>query len=189
VRENGVSAAVDAAFAGDTGDMPIVGYIKLAAANGITITHLGSSSGPPLTGTWAYGLWILEFMLAGGLAAWLPASQARDPFCEPCNSWYKKEEVVGAGAGDADRVKATIARLKSGRFTQASSELGKSDGVTSSTLVLRGCEKCSEHEPVLELRRTSGAGRKRETKKMFSALLTQREAEELRPQSLAGFAG
>lgn len=190
VREKGMSAAVDMAFAGDTGSAPIVGYIKLAAETGITITHGGSSSsGPTLTGTWAYLLWILEFLLAAGLAAWMPASQARDPFCEPCETWYRKEEVVATGAGDGDRVKATVESLKNGQFARATSELGKSDGVTVSTLVLRGCQKCSDHEPVLELRRTSGAGRKRETKKMFSVLLTQREAAELRPVNPAVLAG
>lgn len=182
VQEHGIDASVDAAFAGEDGKEPFLGYLAIAAAHGITITHAGggSSSGPTLTGLGAYALWLVELAVAAGVGAWMMASQAREPFCEPCNAWYATEEIVAAGAGEPKRAKATAQRLESGRLVDAVSELGESDGKSLSMLVLRGCSKCKGHEPLLELRRVTGIGKKQETKKVFATLLSQSEAEELR---------
>jgi hypothetical protein len=187
VRQNGIDRAVDTALSGEDGAAPLVGYLRLAAKSGVTITRAGSSgsSSPTLTGVGTYTLWALEFLAVAGIAAWMMGSHAREPFCERCNAWYLTEEVVASGAGDRGAVKALVQRLKDGRLVEAVREQGPSDGKSATILVFRGCATCKDHEPLLEVRRVTGIGAKQETKNVHSALLTQSEAEELRAARVA----
>lgn len=182
IKEHGIDGTVDAALTGEAGGSPFLGYLRLVAKHGITITHAGhsSSSGPSLTGGFAYALWLCEILLAGGLAAWVMAGRAREPFCERCDAWYDTEQVVASGAGDRGRIKATVQRLDGGELVQAAAGLGSSDGKSGGLLVLRGCSRCADHEPVLELRRVTDLHKKPETKKVYSSLVTQAEAQEMR---------
>ena len=180
VHEHGIDGAVDAALAGEAGSLPFVGYLRLAAEQGITITNHGSK-GPNLTGGFAYALWLCELLLAGGLAAWMMTGRAKEPFCERCDAWYDTEQVVASGAGDGASVKATLRRLEGGELVLARDELGQGDGKSGALLVLRGCSRCADHEPVIELRHVTKLNKKPETKKVYASLVTQAEAQELRP--------
>lgn len=180
VRQQGINGAVDAVLMSEGGATPLLGYLDLAAKQGITITRAGgSSSGPTLTGAGAYALWAINFLIAAGIAAWMIASQAREPFCERCNTWYETEAAIAAGAGDPSAVKATVQRLKDGRLAEAIREIGRSDGKSAALLVLRGCPACKDHDPLLEVRRVVGIGAKQEIKHAYAALISPSEAQEL----------
>jgi hypothetical protein len=180
IREHGSDAAVDAALTG-AGGSPFLGYMRIAAEQGITITRTGSSGkGPTLTGLAAKGLWVAEILIVAACACWMMVGQAREPFCEPCNGWYTTEEALASGAGDKAALKATLSRLENGQIGEAIRSLGTSNGKTAATLVLRGCAQCHEHEPLLEVRLTAGLDKKPETKKVFATLLSPSDARELR---------
>jgi hypothetical protein len=73
-------------------DTGFVGYLKLVAKEGFTITSstYSSSSGSDidLKDQWAFVYWGVELLLAGIIAAVLASGEARQPFDEDSNSWY-----------------------------------------------------------------------------------------------------
>jgi hypothetical protein len=177
----GASAAVDLVLSGEERVMPFIGYLRMAAKHGITITRYGrSSSDPTLTGGWVYALWIVELLGAAAVAAIMMVSQAREPFCERCDAWYATEQAIAAGAGDNARIKETVRRLESGDLAAAVAGIGASDGNTAGVLFVRSCAQCTEHDPVLELRRVTGLRGKKEVKKVYSSLIAQGDLEPLR---------
>jgi len=178
-----IGEAVDSVLAGDAHDLPFVGYLKLAAQNGITITssHGSSSSGPTLTGVGVYTLWALNLALALGIAIAIARAQAVAPYCEGCDDWYTRSEVIGAGDGSSAKVKELVQRLEAGQLAEAVRELGKTDGKTAATVQLKGCARCVTHEPVLLAYAISAMNtNKRRERVVFSSLVTPQEAQLLR---------
>lgn len=184
VRANGEELAVDLALGGKDGDLPIVGYVKLAAEQGITISNAGSSyheSSPTFSGVGVYIYWLVEFLVAGGMAAFILWTQAREPFCEKCDAWYTLDRVVASGAGGRASIKATIERIESGRFAEAVRALGKTDGNTMSVLALRSCAQCRDGDLVFELRHITGMNRRQQaqTRRAYTTIVSESEAQEL----------
>jgi hypothetical protein len=180
IAQLGIDAAVDTALGGKDHDSPAIGYIRLAAAQGITITGNGGSSGPTLTGVAAYGFWLTEFLIVAGLAGWIAHQQAATAFCEPCAAWYTTETMLAGGAGDKPTLTRVIKQIETGPLSDVKGALGKSDGDSGTVLVVRGCARCQSHEPLLELRWLRNLRKRPETKTVFSTLLTAEEADELR---------
>jgi hypothetical protein len=183
VEDKGLDAVVDASLSLGQGLPPLIGYLQLAAQNGITITKAGhsSSSSPTLTGVGVYALWLANFLLVCGMAAWLMASEARKPFCESCVAWYDQTHVVGFGSGDSATVKQAVLHLDLGQHEEAVRSLGTSDAKSASRVTMLSCSKCNAHEPLLELTRVTGLkGNKPQEKKMFVSLISASEAAALR---------
>jgi hypothetical protein len=164
----------------------VLGYLQNAAKAGVTITrsHGSSSHNPTLTGLGVYILWLLELLLACGIAAYIGWNQARTPFCESCEAWYDKGTALAAGAGDRKALKATKQRLDAGQLAEAVRELGSSDGKTASVLLFKGCSKgCALHDPMLELKSIAGLNTsKRQEATVYRSLVTQSEAQAMRAQ-------
>lgn len=186
VALNGVDAAVDSVFAGHGVDQvpPFVGYLRAAAERGITITSAhGSSSGgsPTLTGVGVYSLWVLEYLLAIGVAVLMAREQASAPFCEGCNGWYTRIEKLAVGDGHKSKFKPLKSRLETGQFADAVRELGKSDGKTAAVVLLKGCTTCNAHEPVLELHSLTALNTKKPQEHVvYRSLVTPTQAQALR---------
>ena len=183
VSQNGMPAAVDSVLKGDSA-APFLGYLALAAKNGITITkagHSSSSSSPTLTGIGVYTLWLINFLIVCGAAIFMLVSEARKPFCEGCVAWYDSTRPIANGAGDTATVKQTVLRLESSQYAEAARSLGTSDGKSATTLTLLGCSKCNAHDPLLELTRMTGLNtKKRQLKRAFATLISPSEAAQLR---------
>ncbi|MEO8394449.1 MAG: hypothetical protein ABI700_15760, partial [Chloroflexota bacterium] len=73
-------------------DTGFVGYLKLVAKEGFTITRSSytSSSGSniDIKDQWAFVYWGVEILLAGIIAAVLASGEAKQPFDEDTNEWY-----------------------------------------------------------------------------------------------------
>ena len=181
IRENGLRKAVDVAFGGEEGTLPILGFFKQAAEAGITIKGHGSSgSEPTLTGIGVYILWIAELFVICGIAIAMLVDAARKPFCEGCNAWYDRRVLLGTGAGDKATLKQVSLHLENGQYADALRGLGTSDAKTASSLMLNGCSKCNAHEPVLEFTGVSGLkGKKPQRRSVFVTLITATEASQL----------
>ncbi|MBS1148903.1 MAG: hypothetical protein H6Q89_601 [Myxococcaceae bacterium] len=184
VEANGLDAAVDAALTEESATPPILGYLELAARNGVTITkagHSSSSSKPTLTGVGVYALWVINFLIVCGIAVGMLVSEARKPFCEGCVGWYDATHPLAFGAGDSPTVKQAVLRLEGSQYAEAARNLGASDGKSATRLTLLGCAKCNAHEPLIELTRITGLkGNKPHEKKVFVSLISPSEAAQLR---------
>jgi hypothetical protein len=184
IREHGLATAIDTVFGGEQGLPPFIGYLGIAAENGITITssHGSSSSNPTLTGVAVYLLWLAEFLVVCGIAAWMAWGRAKTPFCESCDEWYDNGAPVAVGAGDRKAIKETRGRLEAGQLAEAVRELGATDGKTATVLLIKSCPKnCPTHEPVLELKSMAGLNtNKRQEAIVYSSLITQSEAQAMR---------
>jgi len=185
IKAVGLSGAVDVALSGEEGVLPFVGYLQMAAENGVTITSShGSSSGnkPTLTGTGVYSLWAANFLIALLVAVFIARGQAVEPFCESCNEWYDLTERIGVGAGSGAPWKATRQRFEAGQYAEGLRELGDSDGKSVAVVLMRSCGKCNTHEPLLQLKCIAAANtNKPQEKIVFSTLVAASEAQALRP--------
>jgi len=103
------------------------------------------------------------------VAYWTTREQA-----EPQNAFYQEGEL----ADEAARI-----CLDAGDLAGAARGLGDSDGKSASLIALRGCSRCKDHDPLLELRRITGLDKKgkQETKTVYASLVTQAEAREIWP--------
>lgn len=108
----------------EIGDTGFVGYLKLVAREGFSITRtssFSSDSGLELKDELVWGYWVIEILLAAGFAAWLAGRAAGEPFDEEANAWYGKPTLL-AGATAKAR-KPLVNALKDGDFLQAGSLL------------------------------------------------------------------
>lgn len=72
----------------ETGSHGFVGFVKMEAKQGVSISNHGSGGvGLGEKGSWI--LFLIEFLLTAGLAALIPGDSAGMPFCARCQQWYQ----------------------------------------------------------------------------------------------------
>ncbi|MCC6802738.1 MAG: hypothetical protein IT319_07620 [Anaerolineae bacterium] len=114
----------------EVGDTGFVGYLKLVAREGFSITRTSSfsstsDSGLELKDELVWGYWAIEILVAAGIAAWIAARAAGEPFDEEANAWYGKPTLL-AIASNKSR-KALLNALKDGDFLEAGSLMTTQD--------------------------------------------------------------
>jgi hypothetical protein len=108
----------------EVGDTGFVGYLRLVAQEGFSITRTAASSSSSdleLKDELVWGYWIVEIVLAAALAAWIAGREAGQPFDEEANAWYGKPTLLAITT--AKSRKALVNALKDGDFLQAGSLL------------------------------------------------------------------
>ncbi len=98
--EADVDAFTDLVLEDEVGEGGFMGYMRLAAREGITITRTASSStsgGTTFAGdaTWIY--WGVELLIVVIAAIVAAAGPARQPFDEEAGRWYEKAEWIANG--------------------------------------------------------------------------------------------
>ncbi len=76
------------------GDTGFIGFTKLNAREGFTITSRRSSStdGAGVTGDSVYAYWVLEIILMAGGGLFMALSGVSQPFSEQTNEWFGKPD-------------------------------------------------------------------------------------------------
>ncbi len=92
---------IDTILQDKTGSSGFVGFLKISAQEGITISGRGSSK-ITIKDNFAYFLWLIELGIVGFLAASMPFKSANEPFNEEGNDWYGEKKLVGS-ATEASR--------------------------------------------------------------------------------------
>jgi hypothetical protein len=108
----------------DFGDTGFVGYLKLAAQDGITITRttsISSESGIELKDNVLLGYWGLEWLLVALGVAVATGRAANDPFDEKAGTWYGPPMLVAMT--DKKSRKEFLKALKAGDYAKAGSFL------------------------------------------------------------------
>lgn len=106
----------------EVGDTGFIGYMKLAAAEGFSITRnfsSSSSSGIDLQGDAVYIFWIVEAAIAAFMASTLGASKTKEPFDEKTGTWYAPQSELPLGVTTRDAQKEFVRSFKDGDFQRA----------------------------------------------------------------------
>lgn len=118
------------------------GWLANSARQGTTIKR-GGSGGIELgeTGTWI--LWLIEILIAGGVAAGAAHASASEPFCESCGLWYRKEaDVIPVGGLDVE--KEVLAALDMDDLSRVAAVMNAAPPADNFlALTFRGCPQCS----------------------------------------------
>jgi hypothetical protein len=101
----------------EVNDTGFVGFLKLEAKEGITITRSSSSSGIALKDAWAWGYFVFEILVIAVLAAIMMSNAAREPFDERANTWFRDAVYLGGAGGDDGT--NLVSALQNGAFEQA----------------------------------------------------------------------
>ena len=83
----------------ETGSSGFVGFLKMAAKEGTSISK--GSSKLKLNDTFTYLLWLIELGIVGFLAASIPFAAAKEPFNEDGNEWYGEKKLVGSATEES----------------------------------------------------------------------------------------
>ena len=83
----------------ETGSSGFVGFVKMSAKEGITISRRSSSF--QIKDNFAYLLWLIELGIVGFLAASIPFKSANEPFNEEGNEWYGEKQWVGSATEES----------------------------------------------------------------------------------------
>ena len=104
----------------DAGSTGFIGFMRETAHQGISISRAASSSSGSeveLQDTGVLIYWLVEILLAGGIAAALPFRAASQPFDEDANSWYGKPTLLAMTSIKSR--KALLNAFRDGDFQQA----------------------------------------------------------------------
>ena len=121
--------ALDLLLEDEVGATGIMGYFKLLAKEGITITSTSSyastSKGQTLKDNLVWAYWGVEILLAGLFAAFIAGRAAGEPFNEDANEWYGPAVRFAAATGKSR--KELVNAFKDGNFQQAGMLLTQQD--------------------------------------------------------------
>ena len=174
----------DAYLTDEVKDKGFMGFLKLEAKEGISITRSSSSSGIELKNGWAWGYFAIEALIMAGLGAMLASSAAGEPFDERANAWYGEPVYLGGAAGDDGTALADA--LKGGAFERAGGlvQPGRAElGVPRVELLARLSPDKDASEAVLEVKAVKPGRRKNEeaSETLVTGLVTHEELIRLRP--------
>lgn len=120
---------LDALLQDEVGDKGFVGYLKLTAKEGITITSTSSytstSKGETLKDNLVWGYYGVEILLAALFAAFIAGRAAGEPFDEDANEWYGPPMLFATTTTKSR--KDLVNALKDGNFQQAGTLLTQQD--------------------------------------------------------------
>ncbi|TMQ18392.1 MAG: hypothetical protein E6J91_07855 [Deltaproteobacteria bacterium] len=111
------SAELDRQLAAKVGSPGFVGFLELAAREGVRVKRTGEKDehGMSFTGTAAWILWGAELLIAAAVAAAMAWAKAREPFCEDCDAWYGTAmPVASGGAGSKEMYRQMTSALEVG---------------------------------------------------------------------------
>jgi len=156
VVENGggISAEEEAAFLDEileeeTGDKGFIGYMKLSAQEGFTITRGSSETMIQGNGAWVY--WGAELIGVIIIAAVIAVGAARQPFNEEVGEWYPIGLIAGNVAWDSR--KAFRKLLKNADYNEAAKLVNPGAGTMPYlALVVQGTPSAPQSDVVLSLK-------------------------------------
>jgi len=123
------NSELDGLLKDEVGDTGILGYLKLTAKEGITITstnsYSSSSKGDTLKGNLVWGYYGVEILIAALIAAFIAGRAAGEPFDEDAEEWYGPPLLFATATGKSR--KDLVNALKDGNFQQAGTLLTQAD--------------------------------------------------------------
>lgn len=179
-----VAAHIDGLLTQEVGAPGFVGFLKVAAREGVSIKRMSASdpNGLKFTGTAAWILWGVELLVCAVVAGGIAFVRAREPFCEACDAWYGEAvPLASGGAGEKAAHAQMMAALDRGDPAAAAAAFhAPRQGRTHHVFHLgtRSCARCGG-DVYLRLDRVTPA-RKAQRKKLDAWLATSAERDQLK---------
>lgn len=161
-----ISEQVNVFLQQETGSSGIVGFVKMSAQEGITISRRGTSF--KIKDNFAYLLWLVELGIVGFLAASMPFKSANEPYNEEAQEWYGKKQRIGSTTQESkdelirllnmDDMAGAAALLSSNSdlptpridvYSQSSDNAPLSDSVITVSYVSTNAKKQEESKDIL----------------------------------------
>ncbi len=129
LSDSDLDRILNATLQKEVGDTGIMGYLKLTAKEGITITSTSSyastSKGETLKDNLVWVYYGVEILLAGLFAAFIAGRAAGEPFDEDAGEWYGPPLLFAST--DKKSRKDLVNALKDGNFQQAGTLLTQAE--------------------------------------------------------------
>ena len=132
------------------GELGVAEWYDVVAAAGTTITK--GSSKIHIDGIGFHILMAAEMLLAGGVAAGVAFSTAREPFCERCGRWYDGHDVLEPIDGEKEELKLTKSLLEAGDYARALREGKPISGKRAQLFHVLRCTQCQTSDALLTLK-------------------------------------
>jgi hypothetical protein len=126
----------------EVGETGFIGYTKLYAREGFSIfSGSNEEGGITLKGNVAYLYWVVELLIAGGVAYETTRGGARRPFSEHTNEWFGKPSYLATVP--PGNVYDVIDLLDQGNTAALDGRLTEQVGFPRTELALRTCSSAS----------------------------------------------
>lgn len=171
---------IDLGLMMETGQSGFVGYVLYQDKQGVSIGRVTSSGkGVNLgaVGSWIY--WGAEILIILWVSIVIGKKPASDPFCESCERWYGKEQIVGTLG--ASRSKELLALLEGGQFAKLGEELQSNPATPNLGVFMATCGKdCTAGEAFLAVRtQTRDSKGNLTTKDLAKGMITAFQMQDL----------
>ncbi|HVO43060.1 MAG TPA: hypothetical protein VMT34_10570 [Aggregatilineales bacterium] len=143
VSQTEADVAFDQVLKKETGTTGFIGFMKYRADAGISIvptSSIDTSGTISFSGQGVYIYWGLELLAIALISGTMASQQARQPFCENCNSWYTGKGVIGSVERKQSR--QFVKLLKRGEFGQAKALFNTSQKFPRTVLQMDYCRTC-----------------------------------------------
>jgi hypothetical protein len=166
----------------ETGSSGFVGFVKISAKEGITISGRGSSK-ITIKDNFVYLLWLLELGVVGFLAASIPFKSASEPFNEEGNEWYGAIKLVGSATEESrDEL---IRLLNMDDIAGASALLSSQTDMPTPRVDVysQSCATATFSDSVITVNYVSTNAKKQlEVKEILTGLVSESQRSQLVPQ-------
>ncbi|WP_055075246.1 hypothetical protein [Pseudanabaena sp. 'Roaring Creek'] len=162
----------------ETGASGFVGFVKLSAKEGTTISR--GSSKIKLNDTFSYLLWAVELGIVGFLAASIPFGAAGEPFNEDGNDWYGDKQWVGSVTEESKE--ELIRFLNTDDISGAAAILCLDSELAMPRIDvhIRSCPSAIGSDSVVTVSHVSTNAKKQvESKKLLEGLVTSEQRSQL----------
>ncbi|PZO39449.1 MAG: hypothetical protein DCF19_14435 [Pseudanabaena frigida] len=172
-----VEDQINAILKQETGDSGFVGFLKLSAREGTSISR--GSSKIKLNDTFTY-LLLIELGIVGFLAASIPFGAAGEPFSEDGNDWYGEKQLIGSVTED---YKDELIRLLNIDDIAAALLSSQADlPMPRIDVYARSCDAAFNSDSVIMVSRISMNARKQvESKVLLEGLISHLQRSQLIP--------
>jgi hypothetical protein len=178
--DSDVASRIDELLMQRAGHSGFGGYLTLAAEQGVSIKRLSTQEkGEALSGIAVWILWLVELLLAAGMAGAIAHDRARKPFCEDCQTWFGVPQLAAAGGTGASLARRELhSALEIGDFDRAAAVLVAPP--TTSTFVVKSseCPRCSA-DCYCTLERVTQTSKGNRSRALESWLVTKGEMSQL----------
>ena len=173
---------IDTILQEKTGSSGFVGFVKIAAQEGITISRSGRG-GFTIKDNFAYLLWLIELVIVGFLAASIPFAAAKEPFNEEANDWYGEKKWVGSTSEESrDEL---IRLLNMDDMAGASALLSSQTDLPTPRIDVysQSCAGVPFSDSVITVSQVStNAKKQQESKEILTGLVSESQRSQLAPQ-------
>lgn len=178
--EEEITQFVDLVLQEEVGEIGFIGYMQLAAREGISITRSvsSSSSGVPITGTGVWIYWGVELLIVAIIGAVMARNAAAHPFNESTNSWLGQAKVVAVAPINMQML--LLKDLEAGDYPAAGAKLTRNTLKPPMVAVsVYDLPETPEDDAVLEISRITIGRRSSETSVIKRGVLQMKELERL----------